>query len=156
MNPLRIKLMPEIELEALYSQAFKEPAFTVDFTKEDLEREFDLVHHTIKTALSARWEEDSCGEKDFAISDEWCEARHHCGGIYSDAIIGADYPEVISDALKSIPNGHLWTYHTAVEPQRGTHEFKWGRFFIRDGILYASADDHEYDYKQVFTRCQNK
>ncbi len=141
-------LMPETEFEAAYSQAFKEPVFSIEFTKKDLEREFDLVHHAINTALSTRWEQNSYGEKDFAISDEWCGARHHCGGIYSDRIIGTAYPQVISDALKSIPNGHLWTYHTAVEPQSGQYEFKWGGFFIRDGVLYASADDDEYDYKK--------
>jgi hypothetical protein len=136
----------------MYSQAFIEPIFSDAFTKQDLEREFDLVHEAVKKALLEQWEEDSCGEKDFAVSDEWCGARHHCGGIYSEQIIGPDYPELIAAALLSVPNGNLWTYHTAVEPQEGPFEFQWGSFFIRDGIVYASADDKEYDYEGVFTR----
>lgn len=156
MTPVVFQLLSESEYDELYSRAFLEPTFDESLSKVDLEREYDCVHSAIRAALSARWEEDYCGEKDFAISDEWSGARHHCGGIYSDRIIGPDYPEAIVSALSAVPNGNLWTYHTAVEPQEGRFEFLWGGFFIQNGVLYASADDREYDYEEIFTRKPNQ
>jgi hypothetical protein len=156
MARVTLRLLPASEYDEVYSGALDQPQFNSSFTKADLKEEFDRVHSAIRAALSARWEEDSCGEKDFAIADEWSGARHHSGGIYSDRIIGPEYPEVVASALLSIPNGQFWSYHTAVEPQQGRFEFQWGDFFIRDGVLYASAEDEKYDYESIFTRKPNQ
>jgi len=96
-----IVILREKEYWKLYKPSFNKPRYSKVFTKKMHRAEFDKLDRGLHRALGARWEEDCCGEKDFAIMDEgeafggW----HHCGGIYSARICCPEYVEVLLGVL---------------------------------------------------------
>ena len=150
-RPFEVVILRGAEYRKLYKQAFEQPEYTTSFSEKQHRAEFNRLDSGLRRALSAKWEEDFCGERDFAIMDEGeaFGAWHHCGGIYSSRICCPEYVDAIVGVLARLPHSPLWTYHTACETQHEdsplpTH----GEFFIRDGKLYAPKDDN--DYAKVF------
>jgi len=144
-------ILPEKKYRKLYNESFAKPAYTKTFTEKLHRAEFDKLDRGLRKALTAKWEEDCCGEKDFAMMDEgeafggW----HHCGGIYSSRICCPKYVETIAAVLEQLPHVALWTYHTACEVWHEDAPLPaFGEFFIRGGKLYAPKDEN--DYARVF------
>jgi hypothetical protein len=148
-----IVILREKEYWKLYKPSFNKPRYGKAFTKKMHRAEFDKLDRGLHRALGARWEEDCCGEKDFAIMDE-CEAFggwHHCGGIYSARICRPEYVEVLLGVLARLAHSALWTYHTVCEVWEDDSPLPaFGEFFIRNGKLYAPKDEN--DYAKVFGR----
>ena len=149
--PFETVILPENDYRKLYEESFAKPGYTSTFTEAMHREEFDRLDRGLRKALTARWDEDSFGGKDFAMMDEgeafggW----HHCGGIYSTRICCPEYVETIMSVLASLPHASLWTYHTACETwQDDTPLPVHGEFFVRGEKLYAPKDEN--DYARVF------
>jgi len=150
-RPFETVILREKAYRKLYEEAFASPAYTEVFTEPMHRAEFDALNSGLRESLKRAWEEDFCGNKDFAIMDdkEAFGGWHHCGGIYSTRICCPEYVEAITAVIASLPHASLWTYHTACETwQDDTPLPVHGEFFVRDGKLYAPKDDN--DYAQVF------
>ena len=140
-----IVILDEEEFEREYHKAFEPIEFSDDLTEEQLAAEFEDLDKKLRDALSAHWEEDFCGEADFAISGCFQGTWHHCGGIYSGKICCPEYVKIISQTLLEQPHGDLWTYHTVCEVfDDDDDDAPFGEFFIRNGVLYAPDDENEY------------
>lgn len=151
--PFEVVILRESQYRPLYEEAFQKPSYTATFTEEMHRAEFERLDRGLRRALTAKWEEDCCGEKDFAMMDEGeaFQGWHHCGGIYSNHICCPEYVETIVDVIAPLPHAALWTYHTACETWRDDAPLpEFGEFFIRGGKLYAPKDKN--DYKKVFGR----
>jgi hypothetical protein len=150
-RPFETVILREKAYRELYEEAFASPAYTKDFTEARHRAEFDALNSGLRESLKKAWEEDYCGNKDFAIMDdkEAFGGWHHCGGIYSTRICCPEYIEAITAVIASLAHASLWTYHTTCETwQDDTPLPVHGEFFVRDGKLYAPKDDN--DYARVF------
>jgi hypothetical protein len=150
---LEIVILKEKEYRKLYERSFQKPAYSKAFTEKLHRAEFEKLDRGLRKALAAKWKEDCCGNKDFAMMDEGegFGAWHHCGGIYSNRICCPQYVEVIASVLATLPHAALWTYHTACETWCDDAPLPaFGEFFIRGGKLYAPKDEN--DYAKVFGR----
>jgi hypothetical protein len=146
-----VVLLKEADYEKLYKEAFKKPTYSRTFTQKMHEAEFKRLDRGLRRALAARWEEDCCGNKDYAIMDEGetGSAWHHCGAIYSNRICCPAYVKAIMKVIAPLPHAALWTYHTACETWHDDAPLpEFGEFFIRGGRLYAMRDGN--DYAKVF------
>ena len=52
---------PRVAGRKLYEESFKKPAYTKTFTEKMHRAEFDKLDRDLRKALTARWDEDSCG-----------------------------------------------------------------------------------------------
>lgn len=129
------------EYHQVYGIAFTHPESP---PKEELAAEYESFDKALRETLSQNWEIDPIGgnRHDFAISDEWQESFHHCGGIYSKRICCLEYVQAIINVISGLPHSHQWTYHTAVECLDGG--ISAGEFFIRDGKMYVPDDGNNY------------
>ena len=151
--PFKVVILKEREYRKLYEESHRKPKYTAKFTERMHRTEFDRLDRALRKALTGKWEEDCCGDKDFAIMDEgegfgtW----QHCGAIYSNRICGPEYVEAILKVMAPLPHAALWTYHTACETWRDDAPLPaFGEFFLRGGTLYAPKDEN--DYAKVFGR----
>src|SRR5579859_6600468 len=144
-------ILREKEYRKLYEESFCKPAYTTIFTQQTHRSEFDSLNRHLRDALRAKWEEDWCGRKDFAIMDdkEAFGGWHHCGGIYSTRICCPEYVEAILSVIAPLPHALLWTYHTSCETWQDDSPLPvHGEFFVRGGKIYAPKDEN--DYAKVF------
>jgi|ERR1051325_8158760 hypothetical protein len=150
-----IVILDPDDFQSEYKRAFEEVAYTANFTKEMHQAEFKQFHRVLREALSRYWEEDACGQKDFAIMDtgEWSGTWHHCGGIYSNRICCARYITTILEVIGTLPHAALWTYHTACELSMTEDEPLFdGDFFIRGGKMFVLPPLEDEDYDKIFRR----
>jgi len=149
--PFEVVILKERDYRPLYEESFKRPEYTDAFTEPMHRAEFGQFDRGLRKALTARWEEDYCGHKDFAMMDEgeafggW----HHCGGIYSTRICCAEYVQTIIAVLAQLPHAALWRYHTACETRHDDTPLPVpGEFFVHGGNVFAPKDEN--DYASVF------
>lgn len=157
MRPIKFVILGEKEYQKLYNESFKKPRYTRTFTEAMHRAEFDELDARIRKALSGKWKEDACGNKDFAMMDEGegFGSWHHCGAIYSNRICCPAYVEKILAAIVPLCHAALWTYHTACEAWRDDAPLPaFGEFFVRNGKVYAPKDEN--DYAKVFGRKQHQ
>jgi hypothetical protein len=65
--PIEFVFLEEEHYYRLYKEAFRKPNYTGTFTEEMHRAEFARLGAELRKSLSARWEEDHFGNKDFAI-----------------------------------------------------------------------------------------
>lgn len=144
-----VVILNESEYRPLYEEAFRKATYTTAFTEQMHRAEFGELNRGLRRELTAKWEEDSCGKKDFAMMDarEGFQGWHHCGAIYSSRICCPEYVEKIMAVMAPLPHVELWTYHTACETWLDDSPLPAsGEFFIRDGKLYAPKDKNDYGW----------
>ncbi len=146
MKPGQITLLRKSDYRKLYDTSFVKPA---DVTVKALEREWEELRDKLRTTLGVRWEESCFGDADFAISDDWSEAFHHCGSINSERILCPFYADTIASALATMRHHARWTFHTVIE--LNGEVLPSGEFFIRGGMLYAPKGT-KFDYQQAFAQ----
>ncbi len=135
-------LLPQDEYDREYSKAFKSPEFTDNFTSESLEAEFRLFDASLRQELVKYWKEGDCGDGDFAVSDEFQDAFHHCGGIYHSRAFCPEYIQTVMGVMAGLPNSARWVYHTTVEcMDEDDEEIPFCEFFIRNGKVYGSEEE---------------
>ena len=152
-RPFEVVILRERQYRPLYDESFQKPTYTATLTEQMHRAEFERLDRGLRRALKANWEEDHCGNKDFAMMDEGeaFQGWHHCGAIYSNRICCPEYVEAIMEVIAPLPHAALWTYHTACEAWRDDAPLPdFGEFFIRGGKLYAPKDKN--DYAKVFGR----
>jgi hypothetical protein len=135
-----------------YKRAWNKVIYTKSFTKAMHQAEFYRFDDALRKALSRYWEEDCCGQKDFAImhKGEWSGKWHHCGGIYSNRICCGRYVSTIINVVRGLPHGPLWTYHTAVENADDEPVLDGTEFFVRDSRLFILPPLDGESYERIF------
>ncbi len=126
------------EFDEKYNKAFEEPAFTDDFTEDDLCNEFNKFTTELREQLTQNWIEDSF-EGDFELSEEFQGSFHNCGGIYTRRIFCKKYVDTIIEVMSKLPHASEWYFHSVIEQYDDEEEglIPYEEFFIRDGKVYA-------------------
>jgi hypothetical protein len=141
-----IVILPEEEYRQEYEKAFAVNELAEPPMEDEIEAELEVLEQGFRRLLTGRWEEDCCGETDYTISDDWSGTRHHSVSLHSARTLCRGYVEAVLKVLGTIPEGHLWTWHTTIDAWHEDHPaIETGEFFIRGRTLCAPEDGNDYE-----------